>query len=142
MPVSGTSIRFNYIIHAEKKDGQLNGDAEKKDSGPVESKSAKKKKKKDKASKVVVKESQDQPNSSDVPQGQEELTGAEQGEEDASAVDVKERLKRMASAKKKKSSKEMDSAARVAAVEAAARNARLAAAKKKEKSHYNQQPMR
>ncbi|KAI3468274.1 hypothetical protein Pfo_024937 [Paulownia fortunei] len=128
-------------VNKDSKEGQLNGDAEKKDSALAESKSAKKKKKKDKASKEV-KEPQDQPNSSDVPNEQEENAGTEQVEEDASAVDVKERLKKVASAKKKKSNKEMDSAARAAAVEAAARSAKLAAAKKKEKNHYNQQPMR
>ncbi|KAL3819049.1 hypothetical protein ACJIZ3_004954 [Penstemon smallii] len=125
----------------ERKEGQPNGDAEKKDIAPAESKSAKKKKKKEKASKEA-KEPQDQPNSSEVPNGQDEAAKTEQVEEDASAVDVKERLKKVASSKKKKSSKEMDAAARAAAVEAAARNARVAAAKKKEKNHYNQQPMR
>ncbi|KAL0327571.1 UNVERIFIED_CONTAM: hypothetical protein Sangu_1835100 [Sesamum angustifolium] len=128
-------------VTKNKKEEQLNGDAEKKDSVPAESKSAKKKKKKDKASKEL-KEPQDQPNSSDVPNGKEESAGTEQLEEDASAVDVKGRLKKVASAKKKKSNKEMDSGAKAAAMEAAARSAKLAAAKKKEKNHYNQQPMR
>ncbi|KAL8499274.1 hypothetical protein ACS0TY_022307 [Phlomoides rotata] len=118
------------------KDGELNGNADKKDNPPVESKTAKKKKKKDKASKEV------QPNNADVPNGQHETAATEHVEEDASAVDVKERLKKVASMKKKKSSKEMDSGARAATIEAAARSARLAAAKKKEKNHYNQQPMR
>ncbi|AQK90601.1 hypothetical protein ZEAMMB73_Zm00001d008759 [Zea mays] len=48
----------------------------------------------------------------------------------------------MASMKKKRSSKETDTGAKIAAAEATARSARLAAAKKKEKSHYNQQPVR
>ncbi|PIN14214.1 hypothetical protein CDL12_13168 [Handroanthus impetiginosus] len=128
-------------VTKEKKEGQLNGDEEKKDSVPAESKTAKKKKKKDKGSKEV-KEPQDHPSSSDAPNEQEETAGTEQADEDASGVDVKERLKKVASAKKKKSNKEMDAAARAAAMEAAARSAKLAAAKKKEKNHYNQQPMR
>ncbi|KAL2525505.1 Uncharacterized protein Adt_10559 [Abeliophyllum distichum] len=123
-------------VSEEKKDGQLNSETEKKVSVPAESKSAKKKKKKDKASKEV-KEPQEQLGSS-----QEESAGTEQAEDDASAVDMKERLKKMASAKKKKSSKELDAAARAASVEASARSAKLAAAKKKEKNHYNQQPTR
>lgn len=124
----------------EKKEGQPAEDVEKKNGGAIEPKSAKKKKKKDKASKEV-KESEDQPNSVGATVLPEETGGAEQVE-DASTVDMKERLKRVASAKKKKSGKETDGAARAAATEAAARSARLAAAKKKEKSHYNQQPMR
>ncbi|XP_057799617.1 uncharacterized protein LOC131015287 [Salvia miltiorrhiza] len=124
------------------KDGnevQPNGVAEKKDSAaPAESKSAKKKKKKDKASKEA-KEPQDQPNTSDAPNEQDET---EHVEGDTSAVDMKERLKKVAAAKKKKSNKEVDAAARAAAMEAAARSAKLAAAKKKEKNHYNQQPIR
>ncbi|XP_073039130.1 uncharacterized protein [Primulina eburnea] len=124
----------------EKKDGQLNEGAE---NAPAESKSAKKKKKKDKAAKEL-KEPQDQPQPdvSDFPNGQEKHAAAEEVEEDASGVDLKERLKRVASSKKKKSSKDVDAAARAASAEAAARSARLAAAKKKEKSHYNQQPVR
>ncbi|XP_043725310.1 DNA ligase 1-like [Telopea speciosissima] len=127
----------------EKKTEELNGDVEKKENVPSESKSAKKKKKKDKSSKDV-KEQQDHPNGSEVNNGglDETPVGTENAEEDASAIDVKERLKKVASMKKKKSSKEMDAAARAAAVEAAARSARLAAAKKKEKNHYNQQPVR
>ncbi|KAK4388893.1 hypothetical protein Sango_2226300 [Sesamum angolense] len=128
-------------VTKDRKEEQLNGDADKKENAPAESKSAKKKKKKDKASREV-KEPQDKPNSSDVPNEQEETAGIEQVEEDASAVDVKERLKKVAAAKKKKSNKEVDAAARAAALEAAARSAKLAAAKKKEKNHYNQQPMR
>ncbi|KAK9274021.1 hypothetical protein L1049_018835 [Liquidambar formosana] len=131
----------SHGIVEEKKEGELNGDGEKKETAPVESKTAKKKKKKDKSSKEV-KETQDQPNSSDFTNVPDEVAGTEQAEEDASVVDVKERLKKMASMKKKKSSKEMDAAARAAAIEAAARSARLAAAKKKEKNHYNQQPVR
>lgn len=124
----------------DKKGVETDGDGEKKENVPAESKTSKKKKKKDKASKEV-KESQDQPNSSDTNNGPDLATGAE-NVEDTSTVDVKERLKKVASTKKKKSSKEMDAAARAAAQEAAARSARLAAAKKKEKNHYNQQPVR
>ncbi|XP_049376672.1 nucleolin 1-like isoform X2 [Solanum stenotomum] len=124
----------------EKKEGQPSEDVEKKNSGATEPKSAKKKKKKDKASKEV-KESEDQPNNVDATTGPEETRGAGPVE-DVSTVDMKERLKRVASAKKKKSGKETDAAARAAAIEAAARNSKLAAAKKKEKSHYNQQPTR
>ncbi|KAM2067136.1 hypothetical protein COP2_044784 [Malus domestica] len=67
-----------------------------------------------------------------------EVTEAEQMEEDTSNIDMKERLKKVVSVKKK-SSKELDAAAKVAAQEAATRRARLAATKKKEKNHYNQQ---
>ncbi|XP_016502196.1 uncharacterized protein LOC107820424 isoform X1 [Nicotiana tabacum] len=125
----------------EKKESQQGEDAEKKNGVVTEPKNAKKKKKKDKASKEV-KDSEDQPDSSDATIGPEETGGGAQQIEDASTVDVKEKLKRVASAKKKKSSKETDGAARAAAIEAAARSAKLAAAKKKEKNHYNQQPMR
>lgn len=125
----------------EKKEGDQQGEGmEKKNGVTTEPKSAKKKKKKDKASKEV-KESEDQPNNVDATIGPEETERAGQVE-DASTVDMKEKLKRVASAKKKKSGKETDAAARAAAIEAAARSAKLAAAKKKEKSHYNQQPMR
>lgn len=126
-----------------KKDGDAGGvgDDEKKESLPLESKSAKKKKKKDKSSREV-REPEDQPNSSNVTNGLGENAGAENAEEDASAMDVKERLKKMASVKKKKSNKELDGASKAAAIEAAARSAKLAAAKKKEKNHYNQQPVR
>lgn len=120
----------------EGKEEHPNGDEEKKESAPVESKNAKKKKKKDKSSKEAKDTQPQDQQLSDVPT-------TEQVEEDAaSAVDVKDRLKKMASVKKKKSSKEMDAAARAAAIEAAARSKRLAAAKKKEKNHYNQQPVR
>lgn len=124
----------------EKKEGDQQGEDTEKKNGSSEAKSAKKKKKKDKASKEV-KESEDQPNNGDASIGPEETGGAGQVE-DVSTVDIKERLKRVASAKKKKSGKETDGAARAAAIEAAARSSKLAAAKKKEKSHYNQQPMR
>ncbi|KAL3586977.1 hypothetical protein D5086_013844 [Populus alba] len=122
----------------EKKDGETHEEGDKKENVAGESKNAKKKKKKDKS----AKEPQDQPTNSEANNRPEEVAGAEHAEEDASAVDMKERLKRMASAKKKKSGKEMDGGAKAAAQEAAARSARLAAAKKKEKNHYNQQPVR
>ncbi|KAK4755897.1 hypothetical protein SAY87_009654 [Trapa incisa] len=123
----------------EKKDGDSDGEGGKKESAPGESKSAKKKKKK-------AKEPQEKPNTSEVtlerPEAGSVETSAEQPEEEGPAIDMKERLKKMASVKKKKSNKEMDSAAKAAAQEAAARSAKLAAAKKKEKNHYNQQPVR
>ncbi|CAL5400337.1 unnamed protein product [Camellia sinensis] len=125
----------------EKKLENLNGEAEKKENAPGESKSAKKKKKKDKSLKEA-KEQQDQPNGTDATNGADESAGTDKAAEDTSVVDVKEKMKKVASMKKKKSSKEMDAAARAAASEAAARNAKLAAAKKKEKNHYNQQPVR
>lgn len=89
-----------------------------------------------------MKESQDQPNNSGVTNGPSEVAGTEQMEEDTSTIDVKERLKKVAHAKKKKTTKELDAAGKAAAQEAAARRAKLAAAKKKEKNHYNQQPVR
>ncbi|XP_039007063.1 uncharacterized protein LOC120134693 [Hibiscus syriacus] len=107
---------------------------------PGESKTAKKKKKKDKSKEG--KEIQDQPSSADATNGPDVAAGNEQTEEDAAAVDVNERLKKVTSMKKKKSSKEIDAAAKAAAEEAAARSAKLAAAKKKDKSRYNQQPVR
>ncbi|KAH6757604.1 hypothetical protein C2S51_038752 [Perilla frutescens var. frutescens] len=107
-------------VNIDGKEGQVNGVAEKKDSAPAESKSAKKKKRKDKASKEA-KEPQDQANSSDVPNEQDETAGMEHVEGDGSAVDVKERLKKVATAKKKKSNKEVDGASRAVAMEAAAR---------------------
>ncbi|KAB2629419.1 nucleolar protein 12 [Pyrus ussuriensis x Pyrus communis] len=70
-----------------------------------------------------------------------EVTEAEQTEEDTSNIDMKERLKKVVSVKKKKFSKELDAVAKAAAQEVATRRARLAAAKKKEKNHYNQQPV-
>ncbi|KAL6544282.1 hypothetical protein OROGR_010779 [Orobanche gracilis] len=129
-------------VAKDSKEGQSNGDADQKgNNAPTESKNAKKKKKKDKTSKDG-KEAEDRPNSLDALNGPDETTGTEQAHEDASGIDVKEKLKKMVSVKKKKSSKEMDTAARAVALEAAARSARLAAAKKKEKNHYNQQPTR
>ncbi|XP_019463316.1 PREDICTED: stress response protein NST1 isoform X2 [Lupinus angustifolius] len=125
---------------AEKKEEDHNGVVEKKENAAGESKNAKKKKKKDKSAKEQ-KESQDQPGKVDAGNTTSNTAGVEKAE-DATAIDVKERLKKVASMKKKKSSKEMDAAARAAASEAAARNAKLAAAKKKEKGHYNQQPVR
>lgn len=125
--------------HQVKKTEPPNEDAPKDNaSAPSESKTSKKKKKKDKASKEG-KDAQEQPDSVEVNTPDEEGTNQA---DDASNVDMKERLKKMASMKKKKSNKEMDAAAKSAAAEAAARSARLAAAKKKEKSHYNQQPVR
>ncbi|EOY30888.1 Uncharacterized protein TCM_037938 [Theobroma cacao] len=126
---------------AQGKKSESNGEMEKKENAPAESKSAKKKKKKDKSSKEVTESSQGQPEGIDTGNDAEE-TGETEKPEETSAVDVKERLKKVVSMKKKKSSKEMDAAARGAANEAAARSARFAAAKKKEKNHYNQQPMR
>ncbi|KAJ4837596.1 hypothetical protein Tsubulata_009702, partial [Turnera subulata] len=127
--------------HAVEQDKKVekNGEVEKKENAPAESKSAKKKKKKEKSGKET-KEPQDHAHDADAGNTEHDSAETEKGE-DASAADVKERLKRMASAKKKKSSKEMDAAARAAASEAAARSAKLAAAKKKEKNHYNQQPL-
>ncbi|KAL7164368.1 hypothetical protein ACSBR2_040306 [Camellia fascicularis] len=132
-----------HEVTKETKNGEANGigHGEKKENVPIESKNAKKKKKKDKSSKEE-KEPQDQPNSSDIINGSKETARTEQAEDDMSAVDVKERLKKIASAKRKKSNKELDGAAKAAAMEATARSARLAAAKKKEKNHYNQQPVR
>ncbi|KAJ7966095.1 stress response protein NST1-like [Quillaja saponaria] len=133
----GVTQKESNGVPQEKKDA--NGE---KESAAAGSKNAKKKKKKDKAAKEV-KESQDQPNNADASNGPDVGEGSEQADEDSSAVDVKEHLKKVTSIKKKKSSKEMDAAARAsAAQEAAARSARLAAAKKKVKNHYNQQPVR
>ncbi|KAF8389014.1 hypothetical protein HHK36_025699 [Tetracentron sinense] len=131
----------SHGVAPEKKAEDLNGDVEKEENAPGESKNAKKKKKKDKSSKEV-KEPLDHLNDPDFNNGPDEAAGTEQAEEDASAIDVKERLKKLASMKKKKSNKEMDGAARVAAVEVAVRSKKLAAAKKKVKNHYNQQPVR
>ncbi|XP_039014443.1 probable serine/threonine-protein kinase fhkB [Hibiscus syriacus] len=114
---------------------QLDVPQEKKENPPGESKSTKKKKKKDKSKEG--KEIQDQPSSTDATNGPDAAAWNEQTGENAAAVDVKERLKKVTSMKKKKSSKEMDAAAKAAAQEAAARSA-----KKKEKSRYNQQPVR
>ncbi|KAG9140817.1 hypothetical protein Leryth_022547 [Lithospermum erythrorhizon] len=125
----------------EKKAENLNGEVDKKENvASGESKNAKKKKKKDKTAKDA-KEQQEKPNGNEVGNGADETLLSVKADE-APAVDMKEKLKKVAAAKKKKSSKEMDAAAKAAANEAAARNARLAAAKKKEKNHYNQQPVR
>ncbi|XP_022730750.1 FK506-binding protein 3-like [Durio zibethinus] len=126
---------------AQRKNAESNGEMEKIENAPAESKSAKKKKKKDKSSKEVKESSQAQPKGIDAGNDAEE-TGETKKPEETSAVDVKERLKKVVSRKKKKSSKEMDAAAQGAASEAAARSAKLTAAKKKEKNHYNQQPVR
>lgn len=126
-----------------RKSEEPNGELGRKENAisSTESKSAKKKKaKKDKSFKEV-KDIQDQPIGLDN-KTMDEATEAEPAEDDTSAIDVKERLKKMASMKKKKSSKEMDAAAKAAAIEAAARTAKVLAAKKKEKNHYNQQPVR
>ncbi|XP_057494080.1 uncharacterized protein LOC130779444 [Actinidia eriantha] len=141
-PKTDTAQDESRDVTKDKKDGDANGvgGGEKKED-VTESKVSKKKKRKDKSSKEV-KEPEDRPNSSDVTNGPEEIVWNKQAKEDASVNDVKERLKKVASARKKKSNKELDSAARAAATEAAARSARLAAAKKKEKNHYNQQPVR
>ncbi|RDX71311.1 hypothetical protein CR513_49363, partial [Mucuna pruriens] len=72
-----------------------------KENASGESKSARRKKKKDKSSKEQ-KESQDQSNGMDVESMTSETAGIEK-EEDASAIDVKERLKKVTSMKKKKS---------------------------------------
>lgn len=125
----------------EKKLDNPTGEVEKKENAPGESKSAKKKKKKDKSSKEA-KEHQEQSNGTEIINETDEAAVTGKAEVDTPAVDVKEKIKKVASIKKKKSSKEMDAAAKAAASEAAARNARLAAAKKKEKNHYNQQPVR
>jgi hypothetical protein len=100
---------------------------------PPETKNSKKKKSKKEKSPKEPKETHDQAD------GSEEAAGAEP-DKDTISVDVKERIKKVASMKKKKSSKEMDAAAKIA--EAAARSAKLAVAKKKEKNHYNQHPVR
>uniref|UniRef100_A0A1D1YSR9 Uncharacterized protein n=1 Tax=Anthurium amnicola TaxID=1678845 RepID=A0A1D1YSR9_9ARAE len=123
----------------EEKKSETNGDTEENPLAPSESKTSKKKKKKDKSSDVKDLQGKPEfPNNN----GTDKASMEPAKEDDASTVDVKERLKKMASMKKKKSGKEVDVAAKGAAVEAAARSAKLAAAKKKEKSHYNQQPVR
>ncbi|KAL4295584.1 hypothetical protein GQ457_12G024620 [Hibiscus cannabinus] len=136
------ALLADFGVTPSERNGQdESGDvAQEKENPPGESKSAKKKKKKNKSKEG--KESQEQPTGTNIINGPDETAGVEQAEDDASTVDVKDRLKKMASMKKKKSSKEMDAAAKAAAQEAAARNAKLAAAKKKEKNHYNQQPAR
>ncbi|KAJ6846766.1 nucleolin [Iris pallida] len=132
-----------YDATREKKLEEQPADSERKENaaGPTESKASKKKKaKKERASKEV-KDSEEQFNVSDANGPGERTDNSEPTEEDQSALDVKERLKKVA-AKKKKSGKEIDPAAKAVTVEAAARRAKLAAAKKKEKNHYNQQPVR
>ncbi|KAG6468744.1 hypothetical protein ZIOFF_073437 [Zingiber officinale] len=123
---------------------QNDDDGEKKDHtvASSESKNPKKKKhKKEKSSKEAKEQEEQQlPGLDTSNKCPEEVVAADPGG-DTSGVDV-ERIKKMASVRKKKTGKEMDTAAKVAAVEAAARSARLAAVKKKEKSHYNQQPAR
>lgn len=130
-------------VTSKKTDGQ-NGENEKKDNAPAasESKISKKKKaKKDKSSREA-KDSQEQPNGGDT-NTPDEVSGTQPADKDAPAVDVKEKIKKVGSIKKKKSSKEMDPAAKAAAQEVATRNARLAAtSKRKDKNHYNQQPIR
>ncbi|KAF4354851.1 hypothetical protein F8388_018055 [Cannabis sativa] len=84
----------------EKKEENHNGEVDKKENAG-ESKSARKKKKKDKLKET--RESQDQPDGSDVGNVADETVEAEKAE-DLSAVDVKERLKKVTSMKKKKSS--------------------------------------
>lgn len=77
-----------------------------------------------------------------LPQKKWLVPDPENTEEEPSTIDLKERLKKVTTMKKKKlPSKDMDEAAKAAAVEAASRKAKLAAAKK-EKRHYNQQPAR
>ncbi|CAL9123419.1 unnamed protein product [Musa acuminata var. zebrina] len=143
----GISSKDSDAAHHEtndKKQLEQSGDGKNKESAgaPSEGKSSKKKKaKKEKSSKDTKEQEQQLPRLN----GDNKSPGdsvAEPREEDAPAVDVKERLKKVTSTKKKKSNRETDAAAKAAAVEAAARSARLAAAKKKEKSHYNQQPVR
>ncbi|KAH7657298.1 hypothetical protein IHE45_17G013000 [Dioscorea alata] len=129
---------------SSKKSDEQNGENEKKDNAPAasESKISKKKKsKKDKSSREA-KDSQEQPNGGDT-NTPDEVSGTQPADKDEPAVDVKEKIKKVASMKKKKSSKEMDPAAKAAAQEVATRNARLAAtSKRKDKNHYNQQPIR
>ena len=86
-------------LGAEKKEEDPNGAVEKKENATGESKNAKKKKKKDKSSKEQ-KESQDQPHGVDAGTGNATSETAEtEKAEDASAIDVKERLKKVASMK-------------------------------------------
>lgn len=131
---------FSLSDTSEGKKVEISNEDKKENNASGESKSAKKKKKKDKLSKES-KEQQDQPSGTEVGSGADENVGSEKAV-DGPSVDIKEKIKKVASVKKKKCSKEMDAAAKAAASEAAARSARVAAAKKKEKSHYNQQPLR
>ncbi|KAH7681775.1 [Myosin light-chain] kinase protein [Dioscorea alata] len=127
---------------ADKKTGEQHG--EKNDNNvpaPLDSKTSKKKKsKKDKSAKEI-RDLEEQLNGMDA-NTPGEGSGTEPTEGDASGAEVKDKIKKMASVKKKKTNKELDAAAKAAQLEAAARSKRLAAAKKKEKSHYNQQPVR
>ncbi|XP_048133675.1 uncharacterized protein LOC115754916 [Rhodamnia argentea] len=116
------------------------GDVDKKENAPGESKRMKKKKKKDKSLKKA-KEVQEQLGGIEVGTRTDETTEVENFGDNAT-IDMKERLKKLTSTKKKMSCKEMGSAARAAAVEAAARSAKLASAKKKEKNCHNQHPVR
>ncbi|XLS45589.1 hypothetical protein HN51_002454, partial [Arachis hypogaea] len=89
-----------FLIFAEKKVEDRNGELEKKENATSESKNAKKKKK-DKSSKEQ-KESQNLPDS--VADGKTTTETAGTGKaEDAPVTDVKERHKKVASMKKKKS---------------------------------------
>ncbi|KAM0933414.1 hypothetical protein DsansV1_C35g0228711 [Dioscorea sansibarensis] len=138
---AGQDGRSNSVT--SKKIDEQNGETEKKDNAPAasESKISKKKKaKKDKTSREV-KDLQEQPNGGDT-NTPDEVSGTQPTDKDAPAVDVKERIKKVAPMRKKKSSKEMDPAAKAAAQEAATRNARVATSKRKDKNHYNQQPIR
>ncbi|PNT66157.1 hypothetical protein BRADI_3g07897v3 [Brachypodium distachyon] len=137
--ISENATKVDVTSKSERKAGEQNGDWDKNGLPvPPESKNSKKKKlKKDKP----TKDSKEQPNEVDSSKDHGEAADTKSDEE-ATAVDVKEKMKKIAAAKKKKSSKEVDAAAKHAAIEAAARSAKLAAAKKKEKNHYNQQPVR
>ncbi|WCJ29734.1 copper ion binding [Euphorbia peplus] len=127
--------------HEEKQENSL--DVEKKENVPGESKSSKKKKKKEKMSKEDKESEEQSQGTTGLGQGTSEAGETEKADDaTGEIIDMKARLKKVASSKKKKSNKEIDAAAKAAAVEAAARRAKLAAAKKKEKTHYNQQPVR
>lgn len=103
-----------------------------------ESKTSKKKKGKKEKSSKDVKDAHEPADGN----GSDGAAVAEAVEEPAGGIDMKEKLKKIAAVKKKKTGKEMDIAAKIASTEAAARSAKLAAAKKKEKNNYNQQPVR
>ncbi|GFY96307.1 hypothetical protein Acr_11g0006130 [Actinidia rufa] len=76
----------------EKKLENDNGEVEK-ESATVESKSAKKKKKKDKSFKETKEQLDQRPYGADATNGTDEATGTEKVEDDASVVDVKEKIK-------------------------------------------------
>lgn len=119
----------NAAIQEKNPDEQAKELDSENPAAPAETKASKKKKgKKEKSSKDA--------------NGSDGAAVPEAVEEPAAGIDVKEKLKKIASTKKKKSGKEMDAASKIASTEAAARSAKLAAAKKKEKSNYNQQPVR